>query len=262
VSGLRAILRAASLGLVTGGLVGVWLLGRPFAALAGAGERWRTRVFRTWGRWAGRGFGLRVRVRGAPPAPPFLLVSNHLSYLDIVLLASQLDCVFVSKAEVADWPVLGWLARRMDTVFLDRGRKRDLSTIGAEIVGRLERGQGVVLFPEGTSTCGAQVGAFRPSLLEPAAREHAPVWWAVLRYETPPGCEPAWRAVAWWGGMTLMPHFLALLRLPSIRADLEFGDQPVRDPDRKALAAKLQRAVAARFLPMTETREACIPIGT
>ena len=94
----------------------------------------RRRVFQSWARGVEWILGVRVDPLGLPPKAPFLLVANHLSYLDVVILAARLEAVFVAKQEVAKWPVIGRLASLMDTIFVDRNAPRD--TI--RVMGRLE----------------------------------------------------------------------------------------------------------------------------
>ncbi len=247
---LRLALRSAGLGALTCALALAWVLGVPFAAALGRFHAWRGAILQTWARGVGRILGMRIAVEGRPPRAPFLRVANHLSYVDVVLLAASLRCAFVSKAEVARWPVIGLLARMMGTVFVDRRRRRELIRVGARMRALLAAGQALVLFPEGTSSAGRDVHEFRSALLQPAAELGLPVRHAALRYQTPPGEMPATLAVSWWGEMTFVPHLSRLLRLPGFEARLVFGPEPIVDRDRKRLARRLQRAVAERFLPM------------
>ncbi len=238
----------------------VFLLGfLPARALGGA-EAWRCALFRGWARPAGRLLGMRIEVRGRAPQPPYLLVSNHLSYVDIILLAGETSSVFVSKAEIAHWPLVGWLARTMGTLFLDRGKKREVARIGTEIAQCFERGQGVCLFPEGTSSGGADVLPFRSSLLEPAVRGQWPVWTATLSYRTEAGSPPAHERVAWWRDMPFLPHFLGLLRLDGFDARVVFGEAPHSGCDRKDLAGRLHAAVSSNFKPMMESTDPCLSL--
>jgi 1-acyl-sn-glycerol-3-phosphate acyltransferase len=247
----RALARALMLAAWSAALAGMHLAGRPLAALLGRSRPWRERVFGTWARGTARIIGLCIRREGTAPSTPCLLVANHISYVDVVLLAASLPCAFVSKAEVARWPVLGPLARSMDTLFVERARKRGLTGVAAAMRVRLAAGETLVLFPEGTSTAGGGVSSFRSSLLGPAAELGLPVHYAALHYRTPPGAPPAALAVAWWGERTFLDHLLQLLRLRSFEARLVFGAEALHDSDRKRLAARLQRAVTRCFQPMT-----------
>lgn len=223
---------AAWLGTVRGG---------GWAGPATAG--WRTRIFHRWSRMATRILGIRVTVEGRPPNPPFILVSNHLGYIDVVVYGAQMECVFVSKAEVADWPIMGTLTRSADTLFIKRENKRDIPRVIREIETVLGTKRGIVMFPEGTSGKGDVVMTFRPSLLEPAAAAGLPVSYAALSYRTPAGSPPAHEAVCWWGGMPFVGHVIGLLGLPRIDATLRFGPEPIVEQDRKLLASRLQSAV-------------------
>ena len=230
---------------------------RPFLA---RGERraWRAVrrfVLRRWGRASLAILGCRVTVRGEPPRHPFLLVSNHLSYVDIFLLSAFAPGRFVSKAEIRDWPVAGAMCRTVDIIFVDRGRRRDVTRVGEQIAAALAAGDSVILFPEGTSTPGDGVATLKPSLLAPAAAGELPVRWAVLRYETPPDEKPAFLGVAWWGNMALTPHAPELLQLRRIDAELAFGAEPLSGSNRKELAKDLHERMAARFRPMVSREE-------
>jgi 1-acyl-sn-glycerol-3-phosphate acyltransferase len=190
---------------------------------------------------------MRPEIRGIPPEAPFFLVTNHLGYMDVILLASCTPSVFVSKAEVAGWPVLGRFCRSVDTIFLDREFKRDLPRVVEEIDEVLRGERGIVVFPEGTSTRGETVLPFRPSLLEVPVRAGLSVSWAALSYRTPPGERPADRSVCWWGGAGFVGHFLGLLGLPWFAATVAFGEEPVVESDRKRLADRLRRSVRNRL---------------
>jgi 1-acyl-sn-glycerol-3-phosphate acyltransferase len=247
---LRAGLRLLPAGLSTVGAILVLLPAVPLGLVA---PRWRARwnnlVFTAWARFNLWLVGARVTVAGPPPEPPFLLVANHLSYVDILLLASRIDAVFVSKASVRHWPVIGLACRLVRTVFIQRAVKRNIPKVLREIEDRLRYGQGVIVFPEGTSSAGAHVARFRPSLLEAAAQADLPVSYASLAYRALPRESPAHLSVCWWGGMTFPDHFLRLLAMPGFEASLAFGAEPIRHGDRKELTERLHRAVSGLFEP-------------
>lgn len=243
---LRAAWRLVALTLLTTPLFGLYLM------LGLAGGRGQRPLRRSWARMICRLLGLRIEVAGEPPRPPFVLVANHLSYLDILALLSELDGVFVAKSEIAGWPILGVLARSTGTIFVERARKSQLPQVLEQVVQALGRGNGVVFFPEGTSSRGAAVLPFKASLFEVALRTGLPVHTASLHYEVPRGSQPAWLSVAWWGDMTFTDHFLRLLTLPRIRARISFGSAPVHGDDRKVLASETYRAVTEAFEPLVE----------
>jgi 1-acyl-sn-glycerol-3-phosphate acyltransferase len=183
-----------------------------------------------------------VRVSGPPPRPPFLLALNHLSYLDILILGSWMPARFVAKSEVRRWPVLGPICHGFGTIFIDRSDRRDIPRVLAEIERALGRGEGVILFPEGTSSSGETVLPFRSPLLALPARAGFPVHAAALHYEPPEAC--------WWGATRLAPHLLSLFRLPRIEATIDFAPEPVVESDRKRLAERLREAVMERLRPV------------
>jgi 1-acyl-sn-glycerol-3-phosphate acyltransferase len=249
---LRAIARLVALWSVT---VGIFLvgLGAEFVSfLSPATGVWlRVRALRLWARSAVALLGMQLEVRGTPPLSPSLLVANHLSYVDILLLATQTNALFVAKAEVATWPAIGLLCRSFHTIFIDRKRKRDLPRAIAEITTALREGRTVVLFPEGTSTAGTLVLPFRSSLFEAAAHTGVQVSWASLTYRTAEEESPASHVVCWWGKMTFIPHLYALLQLPRFRATVTFSKTPLVATSRKTLAARAWVGVAGRFTPVT-----------
>ena len=213
----------------------------------GAASRWQAVVFRCTARGLAAILGMRIEVRGIPPAEPFVLVSNHLSYVDVILIGSQIGCVFISKAEVEDWPLIGPLVRSVGTLFIDRDAKRALPEVARRMELVLKNGRGVVFFPEGTTSRGDKVAAFQASLLEPAARSRHPVHYASLSYRTHEGCPSAAESVCWWGKMKFTTHILQLLAMPGFKARLTFGTEPIREDDRKVLAARLHRAIEQQF---------------
>lgn len=204
--------------------------------------RWRGRWMRRWGAGFRRVLPIDLRVDGVPPPEPFFLVSNHLSYLDIPLLAALVNVVFVAKSEVSGWPLLGTVCRVADTVFVVRASRRDSVRANDVLESHLDAGHSVLLFPEGTTSDGSHIQPFRPPLLQvPALRGH-PVHAVVLEYETEPGDPPAAEAVCWWGDMPLLPHLRVLLGVSGITARLRFSPRAVQESDRKLLAARLHES--------------------
>lgn len=187
-------------------------------------------------------FGVDYHSRGALPESG-LLVSNHLSYLDILVLSALTPAVFVSKAEVRHWPVFGWCARMAGTIFVKRERRSDVVPASEKIREVLATGQLVVLFPEGTSTNGERILPFKSSLLEPARGGEHPLTVAYIAYELPGGSVA--NDICFWGDMTFLPHFLNLVAKENIVARVRFESVKQRATDRKELARQLHAQISA-----------------
>ena len=185
---------------------------------------------------------IQVAVRGPLPAGG-LIVANHLGYLDIVALSAALPCVFVSKMEVADWPLFGIFAKRSGTLFLDRGRRGAVSGVAEQMRAVLATGLPLVFFPEGTSTDGDTVLPFKTSLFEPVAELGCPVTAAAISYTTSDGSVRD--EIHWWGTMPLAPHLLNVFVKRRIDVTIRFGSARVRTGDRKGIARELYEEVNA-----------------
>lgn len=182
-------------------------------------------------------------VHGVRTLPPGMVVSNHLSYLDIVAFGSVAPCVFVSKSEVAGWPVIGFFARMAGTIFIDRTRRSDLIRVNAEIESVLAAGITVVLFPEGTSSDGREVLPLKASVLEPISATQSPVTAAALAYHA----EDASVAdeVCYWRDMTFFPHLLNLMTKRSVSVSIATGCTRVSFGARKEMAVRLRDEISA-----------------
>lgn len=224
---------------------------------AGWAKRGRQQLQRWWARGLLRIINLRTERHGTLPEESFFLVSNHLSYVDILFYLSLRPVVFVSKAEVASWPVMGLMAKAAGTVFVDRESRRDVPRVNRLMEKALSRGDSVVLFPEGTTSRGDGLLRFKSALLTPIIGTGRTVVYAALSYRTPAGALPAEEAVCWWGGMTLGGHLPKLLGLPAIHATVTFGTYaPPPDADRKAVAQQLQDLIADHFIPVVPSTDA------
>lgn len=200
-------------------------------------------------RWAGRllaTVGVRVRVHGRAPAVRgggVLIVANHVSWLDIHLIHSLLPARFISKAEVRNWPVIGWLADKAGgTLFLERSRKSDAMRMNARMAAHLAEGDCLALFPEGTTSDGRDLLPFYPSLFEPAVAASATVCPALIRYLDRNGAPTT--AAAYYGDMSLMESLRCILRQPGIVAEIAFLPTiAARGQTRRELAGQAEAAI-------------------
>ncbi|MFK0115649.1 lysophospholipid acyltransferase family protein [Streptomyces sp. NPDC090994] len=169
----RAVLRLTAVGVLL--LAGI--------ALTPVGHRLPAALVRRWCRWIVRACGVRVRITGgAPPAGGLLLVANHVSWLDVPLLAAVRPARMVAKTEVRGWPVAGWLAARGGVLFIERDRLRALPGTVARIAAELRGGAAVAAFPEGSTWCGRAGGPFRRAVFQAALDAGVPVQPVRIRY--------------------------------------------------------------------------------
>jgi len=198
---------------------------------------------RIWGYGLAWIWGMRIRVSGPRPKPPFFLVSNHLSYTDIILVCAVCPAWFISKSEVAGWPGIGALTRVGPTIYINRELRRDVTRMNQLIADLVLDGGAVGFFPEGTTTNGEEVLPFKPSLFQPAVEMELPVTTASIHYETRPGMKPARDVVAWYGDQEFAPHASTLFAQPGFTAYIRFGEKTLTGSDRKQLALSAHNQV-------------------
>ncbi|NOT30167.1 MAG: 1-acyl-sn-glycerol-3-phosphate acyltransferase [Planctomycetes bacterium] len=207
---------------------------------------------RLWARTLLALLGVEFELVGAPPRGAFLIVANHLSYLDVPVLAALFPGRFVAKSEIASWPVLGRFAALVGTIFVHQKRTRDVLRVEREMTRTLAAGVPVLLFPEGHSTRGVGIDRLHSSLLEGAASQSMPCLAVTLGYETPLDRWAPAATVCWWGGMGFLRHARGLLALRSVRARVRVAEAPRRAGDRKALTALLCADLLAGFVPVRQ----------
>jgi lyso-ornithine lipid O-acyltransferase len=176
--------------------------------------------------------GIRSIVQGTVPSEG-LVVSNHLSYLDILIYSAAMPCAFVSKIEVNTWPYFGVAARAGGTLFIDRSSRASAAAVAAEMAERLRLPIPLLLFAEGTSTDGAMVLPFYSSLFEPAVKVGATVTPAAVRYVIERGVPE--RELCWFANAGFLPHLWKALGTPGFSARVIFGG-PERYADRRDAA--------------------------
>ncbi|RYE39024.1 MAG: 1-acyl-sn-glycerol-3-phosphate acyltransferase, partial [Hyphomicrobiales bacterium] len=165
---------------------------------------------------------------------PLMIAANHVSWLDILVLSSVVDATFVAKAEVRGWPVFGTLARLQRSIFIKREERRQTQAQADEMAARLNAGETVVLFPEGTTTDGNRLGELKSSLFAAASSAahfapdgvvHVqPVAVAYVRIHGMAMGHYHRPLAAWPGDVALMPHLLGILKTGAFDVDVRFGD--------------------------------------
>lgn len=203
-----------------------------------------TGLIRRWCVLVVRAAGVRVRIHGAAaPDGGLLLVANHLSWLDIPLLAAVRPARMLAKSEIRDWPVAGWLTARSGALFIDRDRIRALPGTVARIAEALRAGQAVAVFPEGSTWCGRAQGHFRRAVFQAALDADVPVQPVRLHYRLAQGTPST--AAAFVGEDALLTSVWRVVRARELVADVEVRDAiaPGRHADRRGLTRAAERSV-------------------
>jgi len=209
---------------------------------------------------------VRIRVVDAPMRDiPTLILSNHVSWLDIPVISAIMPIAFVAKREVSSWPIVGIAAKLLRTVFVDRSRRLQTSEVNSEIARRLTEGDPVVLFAEGTSSDGNRVLEFRSALIGAVTQLDSaqqvmlqPLSIGYTHIQGLPMGRQHRPLVAWYGDVDFTPHFTQFLRRGAVDVTVTFG-QPIPydgDTDRKAAVRTLEKTV--RRLTAATLRERSI----
>ena len=180
-----------------------------------------------------------------------IIVTNHISWLDVFVLNAMTPMRFVAKSEVRQWPMFGWLCVRAQTLFIERGRARDAARINKQVVRLLKSGESLAVFPEGTTTDGKEVGAFHASLLQPAIDAEVPIYPVAIRYQDAHGMHS--KAAAYiddisfiaslWNIMSCKSMHVRLVATPLIDAT---------DSDRRSVTHKARQQIHAALLHMSD----------
>nr|WP_236640465.1 lysophospholipid acyltransferase family protein [Tepidimonas charontis] len=245
ISTLRALGRLLRLALHV--LAGLWTVTRRF-------PHWdadtRAARIQTWSAQALAILGVAVRVHGEPPAHgPRLVVANHVSWLDILVIDAVRPCRFVAKADVHRWPLLGRLVAGAGTLFIERERKRDALRVVHRLAERLQAGDVLAVFPEGTTSAGATVLPFHANLLQAALATDTPVQPLGVAYRAAGAAPDALArhdAPVYVGDTSLLTSLWRVVRAHDLVACLHWGEaQTAQGRDRRSWAVALRAEVAA-----------------
>ena len=217
----------------------------------------RRRILKTWSRQLLGILNIGIRTEGQWPVRGeggYLVVANHVSWLDIFVLNTIYPSRFIAKAEVRNWPLIGWLCKRSNTIFIERALRQDAASINQQISLLLEQGVCVGLFPEGTTTDGKQVGHFHSALIQPAIDAGAMLCPVALRYQDEAGKQSS--TAAFTGDMTLSQSIWRILRSPRFDALLVFtAALATAGENRRVLARAAQAAISQGLQTNGATRK-------
>lgn len=226
-------------------------IGAHILTIADERRRARTQAVLTmsWSRTMCSVLGIHVVKSGGRGKAGGFTVCNHISYADVFVMGSLRPSAILSKHEVKGWPLVGWLASLGGTVFVNRGSKRAAIEAMQEIEQKIDNDIAVVIFPEGTTSDGRSIKEFKSTFFNVPAGRNIPVTPASIRYSP-----DILDAVAWYGGMKLVPHFWNLIGFRSIEVQVHFNPSVLQPAEgipaveaRKRLCTLARESVAAGF---------------
>lgn len=247
---LAAVMVATGIALIVLVLQPARLLVEPWR------QRIRARTMTLWARGMLKVLGIRRSVTGDRPGRNVLFVANHISWIDIVVLMATAPGIFLAKDDVARWPLIGWMCRQTDTMFLQRGNARALAERIGSVRQALGKRENVFLFPEGTTTTGVEVRSFFPGLFQAAIDSGVAVQPVALSYLEGAGRS---EAVPYVDDNRFVKHFLCLLGTKSLTSRITFLPEiSTLGQDRRKLAC-LSHNLISRLVadePVSPTRYA------
>ncbi len=252
---LRGAVRVALIVMLTALALSIFILGRGAKNLFGDAVFFHYRVARFWSRLMLALVGVKLRVRGTPIRKGGILVSNHASWIDILALRSVTRINFVSKAEVRNWPGVGFVATICETVFIER-KRTEAKRQQRDLLERIERDELLCIFAEGTSTDGLRVLPFKSALMSvlfiEGVHEHALVQPVSLVYRPNPKQDLPRNFYGWWGTMAFEGHIWEVAqrsRGGTVEVVFHEAMRASDWTDRKALTAKCEADVFSAFPP-------------
>jgi len=223
--------------------VGLWTCAFVFPFTDDAGRQWRIR------HWSLKVLAIcRVAVEVRNPqqieaASRALIIANHVSWLDIFVINSIEPCRFVAKSDIRDWPFIGWLCHQAGTIFIARGKQRDVRRIFQGLVSSIHAGERVAFFPEGTTAAQGTVLPFHANLFEAAIDAQVPIQPYALRYLDADG--RLHQAADFIGDMTFAQSMIAIMKAPPMKAELiQLASIETTGVHRRELATMARSAIA------------------
>jgi 1-acyl-sn-glycerol-3-phosphate acyltransferase len=193
-----------------------------------------------WLRLFSRILNLSITQSGSLPEQGTLLVSNHISWVDIIVLGQFLPAYFVAKSDILSWPIIGFLSRQAGTIFIRRGDKKQIKIISEKIIWALKQQGNVIAFPEGTTTQGDDVLSFHASLFQPALLAKSNIQPIAIEY-----LGESKQQTPFVGDDDFIPHLLKMLSLDKIEVEVTFLSQlKPAGKDRQGLSAEAREMIA------------------
>jgi len=254
MTNLRAAIKCIRFLLTTLFYHSVILIGNIFAKFGFNNKPWNTNLRKHWSISVQKILKMKLTVNGTAPNPPFFLVANHLSYIDVWVLFSTAKGTFITKSDVQEWPLVGFVLRTAGMIFINRGRKADITRVNNEISKNVTQDQGVFLFPESTTSNGETILPFKSSLFQYPAQEGIDVVTSAITYRTNDENVDAASEICWCTEISFPEHFWNVLKLKEFEATITFSDQKLVHSDRKFLATNSKLILEEIFEPVKQLK--------
>ena len=217
--------------------LGYWRVKTRFPKL---NDEQRARAVEEWSRHMLHAMGIEVRVKGHPATGPVLMASNHISWLDILVIHGACHCRFVAKSEIRQWPLLGAMTAGGGSLFIERASNRDALRVVHQMAHALQQGHVLCVFPEGGTGDGKTLLPFHANLLQAAIAAHAPIQPLGLQFYEAASGRPSF-APCYHANDTLLGSLWRTLCAPPLLAQVRYGDlQTAAGKSRRTWAASLQ----------------------
>ncbi|MBL6664720.1 MAG: 1-acyl-sn-glycerol-3-phosphate acyltransferase [Rickettsiales bacterium] len=206
-------------------------------------------IFKSWSTILIKILGGKIEVKKWEPEKKTIFVSNHVSYLDIIILNTIHPFAFVSKSEVAKWPLLGRMARNVDTIFLDRNNPLAVKNLYKDIDDKIAHNDSILVFPEGTTSNGKEILDFKKGIFMPIlrAKSHADVLGCLaIKYHLNKKYGSVEDKIAWWGDMGFFSHFLSLVMIPKWKVVVSARQYEIKDSRSCAVVSKATNEVVRK----------------
>jgi len=205
----------------------------------------RARILQVWGRLCCWVLNVRIHQVGSFERSDHgaLIVSNHIGSVDIFVMAACFKMSFVSKSDVRGWPLIGYMTRIANTIYIDRSRRKDLAVMIQAISDRLQGGHSVVVFPEGGATAGHQVEGFKPSVFEAVVQARSSVVPVMIRYED--AGDPS--VACWPEGISFFENFMRLLMHPRLNVTVWILPLVTGETHRQIFAEKSRALISKKY---------------
>ena len=221
------------------GIMAIHILGIVIAVLVARDtDRWLFALFGSWAKMTQYVLGIKVSIEGQIPSTPALYMPNHRSYIDVVFFPPFLKPVYVAKSEIRKWPVIGYGAKIVRTIFVNREDKNSRRNTRDAMKNRFENGYSVIVYPEGTTYKAPELGEFYPGMFYVAASGDIPIVPVAIEYKNPDD--------AWVGDDVFIPHFLSCFGKKHTHVRLTFGDLTTHE-DGEILRQKVHAWIGSKL---------------